>query len=197
LPIELHPIIIDLGKKWGIGAVWPPIGPLAMPGAAPFWCERWELLWGKITEEKMDLRSQAKRLRRAAEIIRDQQGQPKADYRQMIELQALESASRPPSREGAAELPLWACTTECGLLLVHGDSGKVRKAIRTGGMTSLREIPHGGAAILEIATGFEILASQAAYWSSAAKACRVLFALVDESEVDAPLVGSPEPGNSQ
>ena len=200
LPVELHPVIIDLGKKWGIGAVWPPVGALAMPGAAPFWSQRWEVLWGKITEDKMDLRSQALRIRRAAEIMRDRQGQTQADYRQAIELQALESASRPPSREGAAELPLWACTTECGLLLVHGRSDQIQQAIRARDMVLLRELPHGGAAMLRIDCGFEIPphpSFQAAYWSHAGKACHVLFALVEEAVVAPTLVGGPEPGNAQ
>ena len=200
LPVELHPVIIDLGKKWGIGAVWPPVGALAMPGAAPFWSQRWEVLWGKITEDKMDLRSQALRIRRAAEIMRDRQGQTQADYRQAIELQALESASRPPSREGAAELPLWACTTECGLLLVHGRSDQIQQAIRARDMVLLRELPHGGAAMLRIDCGFEIPphpSFQAAYWSHAGRACHVLFALVEEAVVAPTLVGGPEPGNAQ
>jgi hypothetical protein len=197
LPVELHPVIIGLGKKWGVGAVWPPVGALATPGAAPFWCQRWDVLWEKITKDKMDLRSQALRIRRAAEIMRDRQGQTKADYRQAIELQALESASRPPAREGAAELPLWACTTECGLLLIHGDSGQVQQAIRSREMVLLRELPHGGAAALRLECGFEIPAPQAAYWSHAGKACHVLFALVEDAVVAATLVGSPEPGNSQ
>lgn len=197
LPVELHPVIVNLAKKWGVGATWPPVGPLAVPGAAPFWVERWNVVLAKITEAKMDLRSQAKRLRRAAEIMQDRKDASKPDYRAAIELQGLESSSRLPVRTGVAELPLWGCTCECGLLLVHGNSDQIRKGIQTRDMVTLREHPNGGAAMLRIDCAFEIPWPQAAYWSWAAQECHILFTLAEGAVVDATLVGSPEPGNSQ
>ena len=185
-PEAVHVRISDtdraLAAKYGGGATWPPAAPTSTKGAAPFWIERWDAMWGVLVKAGYTQKTQFDRFRKMTEIAKGLRDNASLDALSMAELRRLESAIKRPVVPGAPEWPLWAVPTEVGMLLVYSPKADMQALVDTRHAAALLQIPGGAAAMIRLEVAFQIDVDQA-YWSWAAAQLGYLFAL-DMAEDD-------------
>lgn len=187
-PVTLDEAASPLVEKYGGGATWPQAAPTSIPGAAPFWIERWNAMWGLLSTAGYIQRAQGDRFREMRDIARNLRGNAQADPRMADQLRRLGNAAKRPTTNGAPSLPLWAVTTEVGLLMVHGDPEEMQSLVDTRCVASLRHIPRQTLALFRIDAALQIPVEEVAYWSWAAAQIGILFHL--------PIVAMDEPATA-
>jgi|GEM_PF-6076854 len=174
---------LALSQRYGAGAIWPPAAPTSTKGAAPFWIERWGSMWAVLAKSGHTQKAQLERFRRMAEIASGLRGNSRSDPQAMAEFRTLEAATHAPVVVGSPEYPLWAVTTEIGLLLVLAPMDAIQSLVDTRQVALLRRIPDGVATMVRIDSTVQIVDGQVPYWSWAACQLGYLFRL-DETETD-------------
>lgn len=166
-----------LTEKFGSGAAWPPAAPTCISGAAPFWVARWDEMWGLLAKAGYAQKDQLARFRRLADIAQGLRGNTQLDGPALDEFRRLEAAIRPPVLAGVAPAPLWAATTEVGLLLILGAQADLLGLLETGHVAVLRQVPSGAFALLKLDAIVEVLPSQVSYWMWSAAQVGILYRL--------------------
>jgi len=170
---EVGATIESLRKAWGPGAVWNQAEVLTEVGAAPHWVERWNTIWGVLKTHHMDDKSQDFRLRKAAELAADMAGSPSLE--KAAEYESLRLQCCPPEAFADNRQDLWVACTNCGLILLLGQSDDMFRLLEDQAPYALPQIPSGRFAVLRLEAAMEFSRSQAPYWAWAAAKRGLLF----------------------
>ena len=163
----------SLEKAWGTGATWAQVELLTAPGAAPHWVERWSRLWHILKQANLDDKNQAYRLRKAAELAADMIGSPSPEKTEEFENMRLDCM--PPEAFADTKLDLWAACSNCGLLLLLGESDDMFRLLEDPAPYALPQIPWGRFAVVRLEAAVEISRTQAPYWAWAAAKAGLLY----------------------
>lgn len=177
--IDIRVTDIDraLTAKYGPGAMWLPAAPTSAKGAAPFWIDRWAIIWETLFKGGYTHKQQMDRFRQMADWARGLRDDARPDAQAIAIFHRLEAAARPPIAPGAPELPLWAVTTEAGLLLVQAPVCEIESLVDTRQAASMRQVPSGATILVRIDMAIEVPKDQATYWAWAAAQLGFLFGL--------------------
>lgn len=179
-PIDVRVTNTDraLIAKYGPGAMWLPAAPTSQKGAAPFWIERWAVMWDALVKGGYTHKQQMDRFRQMTDWARGLRDNARPDAQAIAIFHQLEAAARPPVIPRALELPLWAVTTEVGLLLVHAMASEMESLVDTRHAATLCQIPGDAMVLVRFDVAIQIPEDQAIYWSWAAAQLGFLFGLL-------------------
>ncbi len=170
---EVGATIESLRAAWGPGALWDQAEVLTAVGAAPHWIERWNTLWAVLKANYMDDKNQDFRLRKAAELAADMAGSPSPEKAE--EYESLRLKCCPPEAFADNRQDLWVACTNCGLILLLGQSDDMFRLLEDQAPYALPQIPSGRFVVLRVEGAMEISRTQAPYWAWAAAKRGLLY----------------------
>lgn len=178
------PAAINIDALIGPGASEFPAPATQGSGAADVWEARWAVMYERLQHAKMTEPEQAARRHQIQDLQARLVGccDPNSAHQYHQKLLSLLSECEPPARSKDLEAPLWACSCEFGLILVHSGEEEMLDAVNSGDAMPLVGTRSGGL-VVRLNAAAHINAPDSAYFSWAAEGLGWLFILKGDSSL--------------